>query len=167
MKRIVLGILFGWLAFSAVAQAQTAITISPCCLDDGFVGAAYSEILTASGGSGPYEFTIATGALPPGLTLETTGELHGLPTTTGSYGFLVVATDQFGSSGSRNYSMDVLVPPTLDPPALPGATVGQFYSQQLQVLNPISVYDFYVTTGSLPPGMSLSTTGLLSGRPTS
>ncbi len=165
MKRIVLGILFGWLALSAVAQAQTGITISPCCLQDGFVGEPYSETFTASGGSTPYTFAIVTGALPPGLTLETTGELHGTPTTTGAYGFLVGATDALGISATRNYSMDVLLPPTIDPPVLPDAVVGELYAQQLEVLNPLGTYDFSVA-GTLPPGLTLTTAGLLRGTPT-
>ncbi|HET7655632.1 MAG TPA: putative Ig domain-containing protein [Luteimonas sp.] len=165
MKRIVLGILFGWLALSAVAQAQTGITISPCCLQDGFVDEPYSETFTASGGSAPYTFTIVTGALPPGLTLETTGELHGTPTTTGAFGFLVGATDALGISATRNYSMDVLLPPTIDPPVLPDAVVGELYAQQLEVLNPLGTYDFSVA-GTLPPGLTLTTAGLLRGTPT-
>jgi hypothetical protein len=58
----------------------------------GTVGSAYSTTFTASGGQTPYTFA-ATGTVPPGLTLSSSGVLSGTPTTAGTDNFSVVATD--------------------------------------------------------------------------
>ena len=74
----------------------------------GTVGEAYSQQLTASGGSGSgYNFD-ATG-LPPGLSLSTSGLLSGTPTTaTGSpFAVDVTVTDSDGGMGSQNYMLTV------------------------------------------------------------
>lgn len=68
--------------------ACPTITLAP--LPNGTVGAFYSASATASGGSGPYTYTVNAGVLPTGLTL--TGALvSGTPTAAGS--FQIKATD--------------------------------------------------------------------------
>jgi Putative Ig domain/Squalene-hopene cyclase C-terminal domain len=59
------------------------------------VGHCYSANLTASGGNPPYSWSLAPGAgtLPPGLTLSGSGEISGIPTTSGTSTFVVVVTD--------------------------------------------------------------------------
>ena len=85
-----------------------AITISPTTLPVATVGDAYSQQLTASGGSGSgYSFT-ATG-LPAGLSLTTLGLLSGTPTTAIGSPFVVdvTVTDGDGGTGSQNYTLTV------------------------------------------------------------
>ena len=56
---------------------------------------AYSKVLTVAGGSAPYQFSIAEGSLPAGLSLNpTTGSITGTPQVTGQFRFAVVVTDQ-------------------------------------------------------------------------
>ena len=62
--------------------ACPVITVAPPTLPNGAVGVAYTQTMTASGGTAPYIFT-ATGALPAGLTLTPAGVLAGTPTTVG------------------------------------------------------------------------------------
>lgn len=57
------------------------------------VGSTYSYNYTAGGGVPPYVFSVASGALPPGLVLSAAGVLSGVPTTAGSYGWTVRVTD--------------------------------------------------------------------------
>lgn len=57
-------------------------------------------IITASGGRGPYDFSIAIGPLPPGLTLEPLEDgvsaiVSGTPTTAGEYGPIVIRVTDF------------------------------------------------------------------------
>lgn len=49
--------------------------------------------LQATGGAGPIAWSVASGTLPPGLTISADGKLRGQPTRTGNYTFTVQATD--------------------------------------------------------------------------
>src|SRR5262249_29419101 len=73
-------------------------------LPSGTVGLAYSQTLTASGGTGSYTFS-ATGTLPPGLVLATTGVLAGTPTMAGTYTFTITARDSVGDSANQSYTL--------------------------------------------------------------
>ena len=74
---------------------------------------AYSQTLTASGGTAPYTFAVTAGALPSGLTLASNGALTGTPTADGAYTFSVTATDALGFTATRAYA--VTVAPRPDP----------------------------------------------------
>lgn len=78
------------------------IVISPSTLNSLTVGAPVSQTITASGGYGAYTYSIAAGALPPGLTLSSGGLLSGTPTTAGTYNFTVQATDSSTGTGPFN-----------------------------------------------------------------
>jgi len=74
------------------------------------VNIAYSQPISASGGTGSYIFTVTAGALPPGLALtpltsSPTALLSGTPTTTGHYTFTITATDENGCPGTQDYTM--------------------------------------------------------------
>jgi hypothetical protein len=104
------------------------ITLSPASLPSANLNAAYSQTITASGGSAlPYTFTQTAGSLPAGVTLSTNGLLSGTPTAGGNFNFTVTATDANGCAGARAYTLSVIVPPSISvPPAsqtiLPGGT---------------------------------------------
>ena len=99
------------------------------------MGTAYSQLLTAGGGSPPYHnWVIASGALPPGLTLDgNAGTITGLPTSgAGSpYAFGVMVMDSVGgASAAQNFSIAINQPsgPTiLNGAQLPAGTVGAAY----------------------------------------
>jgi DNA-binding beta-propeller fold protein YncE len=78
--------------------AAPTITITPAMLTAGTVGTAYSQTLTASGGTSPYTFAVTSGALPGGITL-TGGVLAGTPTAVGTFTFTVTATDSSPAPG--------------------------------------------------------------------
>jgi MBG domain/Bacterial Ig-like domain (group 3)/Putative Ig domain/NHL repeat len=107
------GPLSGSQSFSVTIAAPT-IFISPSTLPNGTAGSAYSQTLSANGGSGTYGYAATTGSLPSGLSLNsTTGALTGTPTAAGGFTFTVTATDTVttGSgapyTGSQNYSLTV------------------------------------------------------------
>ncbi|WP_183085193.1 putative Ig domain-containing protein [Trinickia fusca] len=151
-----------------LATSAPTITVSPATLPSASTGMAYSQSVTASGGSAPYTYAVSSGALPTGLSLNaSTGALGGTPTAAGTFGFTVRGTDANGYSGTRNYSLTVAAPTiVLSPATLSSATVGTAYSQTVTSSGGIAPYTYAVTSGALPAGMSLASNGVLSGTPT-
>lgn len=70
----------------------------------------YDAPLNAVGGLRPYTFTIVSGALPPGITLEN-GVLRGAATETGAYTLSVEVSDANLSRVSQTYTLQVTSPP--------------------------------------------------------
>ena len=102
-----------------------AITLTPSTLPASAVGAAYSQGLTASGGTGPYSFTNTAGSLPAGLSISGGGVLSGTPSTSGTNSFTVQATDANGCAGSQAYTLIVgVVPAFTSQPVSQTNTVG-------------------------------------------
>ncbi|QSX80098.1 putative Ig domain-containing protein [Lysobacter solisilvae] len=154
-------------AFSLFVETPVVV-ITPDLLPDGAVGFAYSQFLSAAGGIAPYTFTVAAGALPGGLTLASDGTFSGTPTASGTFNFTIRATDLNGFYGEQAYALTIAPPPTITitPAALVDGVVGSGYSQTLTATGGTSPYTFAVTSGALPPGISLATTGSLAGTPT-
>ncbi|MDR3635617.1 MAG: Ig domain-containing protein, partial [Isosphaeraceae bacterium] len=84
-----------------------AITFTTTSLPAATVGAAYSQQITATGGSGTLTYAVTTGTLPAGLSLSTAGLLSGTPTATGASSFTVTATDNNGDSAGQAYTLTV------------------------------------------------------------
>ncbi|MCX5997763.1 MAG: putative Ig domain-containing protein [Chloroflexi bacterium] len=87
--------LFGWLIQPAGADTgPSSCGISPTTLPAGTVGSPYSATLQAGGGTLPYTWSIISGALPAGLTLNSgTGVISGIPLAAQTYSFTVRADD--------------------------------------------------------------------------
>ncbi len=108
--------------FTVVIAAPPALTYSSP-LPVGQVGDAYSRTLTRTGGTGPFVFSVPTGSLPAGLTLNTaTGVLSGTPTAAGDYAFTVKVVDSFGQSDTRETTLAVRTVPSA--PAVGNVTPG-------------------------------------------
>lgn len=149
------------------------IVISPATLASGSIGSAYSQTLSASGGEGPYSYSLSAGSIPVGITLSSAGVLSGTPTSAGTYNFTVTATDSSAGgpySGSRAYTLTIAAPTiTLPLSSVPPATQNAAYSVSFgPASGGTAPYSYAVTAGALPAGLTLSPgTGTLSGTPTS
>lgn len=150
-----------------------AITTSP--LSSGTVGQAYSFSIQTSGGQAPITFSLASGSLPPGLSLSSTGVISGTPTSSGTYIFTIRAMDSCTTGAQSiqgNFSVTVNPAPCpvlsiASPSTLSTGTVGQGYSYQLHTSGGQASVTFHIVSGSLPPGLNLNLSGLISGTPTS
>lgn len=97
-------------AFQYTPYTCPAITLSSGPLAAGVAGTAYSQTVTQTGCLGAPSFAVTAGALPPGLTLSSSGSITGTPTATGTFNFTITASDASGCSGSQAYSITVSCP---------------------------------------------------------
>jgi large repetitive protein len=128
------------------------------------VGSPYSFTFTATGFPAP-TFAI-TGTLPSGLTLDSsTGVLSGTPAagTGGTYNLVLSAANSAGTA-TQNVVLDVNQAPAFTGPPPPDATVGQGYSYQFQA-GGIPGATYSLAPGSLPTGLTMDPSGLVSGTP--
>lgn len=154
------------LNFSAAAFCPT-IVVDPPSMADAMIGQPYNQAMSAFGGTGPYSFAVTSGALPAGLTLSS-GSLSGTPTgPTGPANYTITATDTATNCiSSQSYTQFVVCPPiSLTPTSLPGGLIGRAYNKTLTASGTIGPYGFAVTAGGLPPGLTLTPGGNLSGTP--
>ncbi len=142
------------------------ITVTNPATTTTVAGAPFSQTFTESGGIGTTTFSTAS-ALPAGVTLAADGTLAGTPTETGSFPITVTATDQNGCTGTGSvYSLTVTCPTiTVTNPGTATGTVSTPFSQQFTETGAIGSSTF-TTASALPAGLTLSTSGLLSGSPT-
>ena len=143
-----------------------AIVVSPATLPDPTGAVAYSQTITATGGVAPYGFALTAGSLPPGITLAAGGALSGTSNQVGTYNFTVTATDNFGQTGSRAYTVTIAAPTLTMTPA-PGTLTAAYdaaYSQTFTASGGSNSFS-YALTGTLPAGLSFSG-DTISGTPT-
>ena len=104
------------------------LTINTGTLTDATVGTSSSQALAATGGIKPYNWTLAAGSLPPGMTLAaSTGYISGTPTTAGTYSFTAQVTDSQAPSvtATKAFTLTVVIGPlTITTTTLTNATVG-------------------------------------------
>jgi len=153
-------------ALSIVVSAAVSITTSS--LPNGNVGGAYSQTLSATGGTGALAWSLTSGSLPSGLSLNaSTGTIAGTPTASGTSSFTVKAADTLGASASRALSIVVNPAPlTITTSSCAGGTVGVLYSQTLTASGGAAPYTWAVSSGTLPTGLSLNAaTGAITGTP--
>jgi len=156
-------------AFTLTVAPPPPVSFGGGTLTSVIVGTPVSTVLSASGGAPPYTYAFAGGTLPTGLSVTSSGTLRGTPLKAGSFAFSVTATDSTGGSAIGSFTMAILPPPlTLNAPSpLAVGTVSIGYpAQTISATGGTAPYTFKVTNGSLPSGLTLSTTGSISGTPT-
>ncbi len=145
-----------------------AISLNPANLPGGAVNTAYNQTVSATPAGTAYSFAVSSGALPNGLTLNTsTGAITGSPTMGGTFNFRVTVTGFGGCTAFRDFQIPVTCPAvTLTPASLPTGTIGTAYSQTVSG-SPAGTYSYAVSSGALPLGLSLNaTSGAITGTPT-
>jgi hypothetical protein len=154
---------------TGTVNCTIVITAPPVCTSCVTINAAQGSPITpvtlvgSGGAGGPYTFT-ATG-LPAGVTISSSGTISGTPTVNGTFNYTVTVTDSKGNKATFNCSIKVC-PPVTGSSRCADGTKGR-------AINPIQVtgsggaggpYTFQGT--DLPPGLSISSSGVISGTPT-
>jgi hypothetical protein len=161
-------------ANSATTTRALSIVIAPvlsitaAALPNGTVNTAYSRTLAATGGTTPYNWSVSAGALPDGLTLNTTtGVISGTPITAGPFSFTVQVADALLATTAQTLSITIVPAPLITPATLASGLVGTAYNQTLAATGGTTPYSWSVSAGALPGGLTLNaTTGIISGTPT-
>ncbi|MCX7293685.1 IPT/TIG domain-containing protein, partial [Janthinobacterium sp.] len=152
-----------------VQPPAAAFTVSPGSLSAPVIGVAYSQAMSSTGGVAPYNYALVSGALPPGITVSSTGVISGTVTATGAYVFGIKVTDSTSGTPltvTKNYSVSIAVPTlSITPTVLAAGGLSVPYSQQMSTANGTGPFTYVVESGSLPAGITLSGSGLLSGTP--
>jgi hypothetical protein len=131
----------------------------------------YNQTLTATGDQPITWWSIASGALPDGLSLAgTTGVISGTPETAATFTFTVKATNAAGD-GTRPLSIEIAAAdgggtaPIITTEELPTGVLQRPYSQELEATGTVPI-TWSLESGFLPSGLNLDpTTGVISGTP--
>jgi len=161
---------FAVLPFTYVAQP---LGIPAFAFPAGMVGLLYEEHLYHNGPQGSDDWTVTGGALPDGVSLVNNGpisgnfgaKLSGTPTRVGLFEFdLTVTVD--GQSASRHFAISINAQPVdITTATLPHATATTPYQVFLVATGGTAPYAWTVSSGSPPPGLTLSSAGELAGSP--
>lgn len=157
-------------------QVVDPVSIASTSLPNGIIGLNYDDrtiwnnsvYLQAINGSWTYTWSLVSGALPPGLTLDPSGLISGTPTASGTFSFTIAVDDVYtGSRASRVMAINV-VAVDVAIPALPSAAVNIPYSAALQPLGGAAPYSWSISSGGpLPSGLNIdAATGVITGTPT-
>ena len=146
------------------AEAPATLEITTATLPAATQNASYTATLAANLTGATW--SVISGSLPAGLNLnDSTGAITGTPTTAGTSRFTVRAVKD-SQSAEKQLSITVSAIPTITitTESLPSGTVNTSYSATLTSSTAGATWT--VSSGNLPSGLTLSTSGAISGTPT-
>jgi len=123
--------------------------------------------LTATGGSSTYTWADPSATLPPGLGISPAGIVSGTPTAAGTAAVRLTVTDSGGRTATVTFTWTVLSPVTAQAPGNQTSTVGTAITAlTLTATGGSGGYTWTAPSATLPPGLGISTAGVVSGTPT-
>jgi Putative Ig domain len=148
----------------------TSPAITTTSLASGNVGTTYTPQTLTATGSSPVTWSITSGSLPTGLTLDgATGVISGTPTVAATSSVTFRATNP-GGYNDKTLSIVIAAAsnaPTITfPTSLSAGTVGTAYTNTQFTATGTDPKTWSITSGTLPTGLTFSSSGLLSGTPT-
>jgi hypothetical protein len=159
----------GNLAAIAARSEMAAPRITTTSLPSTTEFVEYHQALGVTGGRAPFQWSVADGLLPDGLSIDAeTGEISGIVTGYGNYVFTVRVQDAAGVVASQPLSVSVAraIPPVdIVTAAIGDATETIPYSYALEAVGGSGNYAWSMISGSLPAGVVLTSGGLLVGTP--
>jgi large repetitive protein len=131
------------------------------------VGVRFGKTFTATGGSGAYTWALASGALPPGVALDTTrGTIAGSPEAAGSFAFALMATDSEGRAANASAALIVAPRLSIKTLRLKKAKLARPYRAKLATGGGVQPLKWKVVRGRFPRGVRFSPkVGTIAGIP--
>lgn len=173
---------YSWCTVVKKSEREFVISIDPGLsinnqsVKPGTVGQAYAETLTAmqlvtanpqTGPQAPATWSVQSGTLPPGVTLTPAGVLEGIPTTEGTYQFVVRAVNG-SQSDTETLTIVVRRPVVVSSPfgsvTPPRSEVGVPFLATLTATGGTGTFTWALASGLLPDGLTFAD-GTISGTP--
>lgn len=155
--------------------STASLAVTTTSLANGQINVPYSATLAATGGTIPYTWSLISGALPTGLSLNSSsGVISGTPTTAVSSASLTFQVNDSSNPAltksvvlSLTIAGPTITPLTITTSSLPSGQVSASYSATLAATGGTTPYTWSLVSGTLPAGLSLnSSSGMISGTPT-
>jgi endo-1,4-beta-xylanase len=162
-------------AFTAVqtalgATAGNTVTVTNPGARTGTVGTATSLQISATDSAAGQTLTFSATGLPAGLTISSSGLISGTPTTNQTANVTVTARDGTGASGSASFTWTISGGTgntvTVTNPGARTGTVGTATSLQISATDSAAGQTLTFSATGLPAGLTISSSGLISGTPT-
>ena len=157
----------------SIKVSTAALAFTTTSLPMGSAGTPYpSTTLQGAGGVAPYTWSLASGShLPTGLNLSPAGILSGTPAAPSNGSVTFIVTDSFTNPETAQATLPVIISGiaslSLTTAMLPAATLNTAYSATLTAAGGVPPYTFALAgSSSLPPGLTLGSSGVISGTPT-
>lgn len=132
----------------------------------------FNLTLQAQGASSAISWSIISGQLPTGISLDpSTGVISGTPTS-GSGASVTIQAADAKASASKQFNFIVFAKLTINPVSPPAAHLNAPYSLSISGQGSSAIASWAISAGQLPPGLSLSVSplnanvALISGTPT-
>lgn len=157
------------------APTQAPLEITTSTLPGATQSVQYGYALQATGGSAPYVWSLVTNTLPLGLSMSNSGVITGTPygDSSGTFNFVAQVRDAQNTVLQKNFAIayTAVQQPSTSPPIvfsgnLATGTVGSPYTTVLTANGGEAPYSWSVVQSTLPPGLTSTTTGVISGTPT-
>jgi len=159
-----------WLIYKEPPVPNAPSNIRPASLPNASVNSEYASQTFTATGVKPVTWSIASGALPPGMSLSPAGVLSGTPSAAGTYKFKVTASNAGGDTTSEEYTIVVgaLPGPTgFGPATLAEGTKNAVYTEQLEAAGATNTgWSLAAGSAALPAGLTLNADGSITGTPT-
>ena len=142
------------------------LSIGVTTVATGEAGVSFTSDLMVSGGIPPYIVSLIKGALPAGLSLGNDGVISGTISPAAKTARITVRiTDSVNDSVTKSFKMTILKALSLSERTKTGR-VGKNYNASLKIKGGLGPFNWSLTAGALPPGLSFNTaTGAITGIP--
>ena len=147
----------------SISIAGQAMYIVNNSIPEGEVNKSYSTTLGVSGGKSKYTWS-ATG-LPSGLKISSDGKISGTPSVAGNYNVTVTVTDANKTKASKTIVITIKAGPlSISTNSLANGTINTSYTSTVSGSGGTKSYTW--SASGLPSGLTMSTAGVISGKPT-